>query len=227
LSDTDRSGQEGGLFRFSVAHFLAALVVLLVTVPFVDDLPYGDLIEAGLFTVMVLAAVTAVGGRRRNLLAAAILVAPALVGRWLSHVHPIPAVHLMTLVVSLLFIAFVIVHLFLFILRSPQVDSEVLCAGIATYLLMGVFWGFAHMLTNQLVPRSYVFAGDTDFRHVMTRFEALYFSFITLTTVGYGDIMPASRAARMLTVLEATTGMFYVTVLIGRLVALYSTEERK
>jgi hypothetical protein len=56
----------------------------------------------------------------------------------------------------------------------------------------------------------------------MTGFTGLYFSFITLSTVGYGDITPVSRAARLLTAMEAVTGLLYVAVLIARLVSLYS-----
>ena len=53
--------------------------------------------------------------------------------------------------------------------------------------------------------------------------NALYYSFVTLTTMGYGDILPVSRVARMLAILEATTGVLFMSVLIAKLVALYST----
>jgi uncharacterized membrane protein len=58
----------------------------------------------------------------------------------------------------------------------------------------------------------------------MNSHNALYFSFVTLCTVGYGDIVPLSLMARMLSILEAITGLFYMTVLVARLVALYSSE---
>jgi hypothetical protein len=57
----------------------------------------------------------------------------------------------------------------------------------------------------------------------MKGFTAVYFSFITLSTVGYGDISPVSGVARMLTIVEATTGTIYLAVLISRLVSLYSS----
>ncbi len=57
----------------------------------------------------------------------------------------------------------------------------------------------------------------------MEGFNAFYFSFITLSTVGYGDITPVSKVARMLAATEAMTGLLYVAVLIARLVALYSS----
>jgi hypothetical protein len=60
----------------------------------------------------------------------------------------------------------------------------------------------------------------------MDSFNAIYFSFVTLSTVGFGDITPVSRFARMLAISEASTGIIYVTVVIARLVALYSSERR-
>jgi hypothetical protein len=58
----------------------------------------------------------------------------------------------------------------------------------------------------------------------MNGFTGLYFSFITLSTVGYGDIVPVSEVARMLAIVEAMFGMFYMTLLIARLVSLYSSK---
>ena len=111
-----------------------------------------------------------------------------------------------------------------FILRAPRVTSEVLCAGIATYLMFGLLWGMAYVLVNRLVPDSFVFTVGPISKQSMVGFNGLYFSFITLSTVGYGDIVPVSPAARMLAMTEAMTGTIYLAVLISRLVAMYSSE---
>jgi hypothetical protein len=206
-----------------VAHFLVALVLLLVTIPFVDQLPYGDLIESVLITLVLLSAVTAVGGRRRTLVVAAVLVTPPVLGRWLDHLWPGLIPRPLAVVSATVFVAFVIVHLLRFILRAPRVNNEVLCAGIATYLMMGLFWAFVYALVARLAPGSFAFTGASGPDRSMTGFEALYFSFGTLTTINYGEIIPASNLSRMLTMAQATVSMFYVTVLIARLVSLYSS----
>jgi hypothetical protein len=216
---------QAGVRRLSVMHFLIALVVLLVTVPFVDQLRYGDLIEAVLVTLVFLSAVMAVGGRRRTLLAGAVLVAPAVVAKWIDHFQPDAIPREFTIVTAIVFAGFVVGHLLVFILRAPWVNAEVLCAGISTYLMMGILWAFAYELAARLVPGSFVFTVASDPHRAMAGFEALYFSFGTLTTVDYGDIIPVSNVARTLAMAEATTSMFYVTVLIARLVALYSSTE--
>jgi hypothetical protein len=115
-----------------------------------------------------------------------------------------------------------------FILRAPRVNAEVMYAGISVYLLLGLSWMFAYQLAarlgNPLHPAFAFNAGPAG--QSMDGFTSYYFSFVTLTTVGYGDITPVSNGARALAALEAMTGTLYVAVLISRLVALYSTENR-
>jgi len=72
-------------------------------------------------------------------------------------------------------------------------------------------------------PSAFAFSTAGATKQTMAGFDAFYFSFITLSTVGYGDITPVSRIARWLAAMEAMTGLLYVTVLIARLVSLYST----
>ena len=124
---------------------------------------------------------------------------------------------------ALLFLVFVILHLVRFIVRVPRVDSEVLCAGVAGYLMVGLLWSVACILTARLVPGSFVFSADPAASGSMKGFTALYYSVITLTTVGCGDIVPVSGAARMLAIMKAMTGALYLTVLVARLVSPYST----
>ena len=167
----------------------------------------------------------ALSERRKTLAWGILLVTPALVGKWLNHWRPDLVPAWVFLVPALLFAGFVVQHLLLFIFRAPRVDSEVLCAGVAGYLMLGLLWALADILTAQLVPDSFAFSAGPAASHVMKGFVAIYYSFITLTTVGYGDIMPVSGAARMLAMMEATTGVFYMAVLISRLVAVYSSAQ--
>lgn len=125
---------------------------------------------------------------------------------------------------GLVFILFVVVHLLRFILRAPQVNTEVLCAGIATYLMLGLLWAFAYILVARVVPGAFAFTVGNASEHVFQGFNGVYFSFVTLTTVGYGDIVPVAPAARMLAMMESMVGTIYMAVLISRLVALHSAD---
>jgi len=211
-----------GLLRVSAVELLVALVLLFFTAPFVEGFKNGDIVEGMLMTLVLVLSVLAVGGNRRTLIAATLLVMPAVVGKWGNRLRPdlVPAE--VFLIAQLVFLVFVVALLLRFILRAPRVNSEVLCAGISGYLILGLLWIVAYMLVARLVPNAFAFNVGPAAHQSMDGFTAFYFSFATLTTIGYGDISPVANAARMLAVMEAVTGMFYITVLISRLVALYS-----
>jgi voltage-gated potassium channel len=209
------------VFRFSVNYFLGALVLNIFIAPFVDRLRSGTLIETMLMTLVLLCAVLSVAGGRRALVGI-VLVAPAAIGEWLNYWQPELLIYVVTRGAGLLFIGFVVVQLLRFIVYAPRVDSEVLCAALAGYLLSGFAWSLAYALLGRLDPNSFVFTLGPKSSQSMNGFTGLYFSFITLSTVGYGDILPVSEMARMLAILEAMFGTFYVTLLIARLVSLYS-----
>ena len=217
---TSKIPTRAGLLRHSVAWFLGTMVFMFVTAPFIEGLPNGALIDAALLTVVLGAAVLAVGGRRRTLMLAIVLVAPVVGARWLHHFGLRDGTYSFHLAAFLVFMAFVVFQFLRFILRSPRVNSEVLCAAVATYLLLGLLWASAYTLVAQLIPGS--FSGVAAGSQPLHGFDALYFSLITLTTVGYGYVAPLSGPARMLSMMEAVTGTMYMAVLVARLVSGFS-----
>jgi hypothetical protein len=211
-----------GTLRYSAVELLAALILLFLATPFVEDMPQGEQIEAGLLTVVMISAGLAVGGKRRVLAIAALLLVPTLLAQWTHHLFPLLISPVAHLVMGILFMGFVVSHLLRFILLGSRVNAEVLCAGISVYLLIGLLWTLAYMLVGQLSTGAFNFVNDPDKERTMTSFNAFYFSFTTLSTVGFGDITPVSKVARTLAILEAITGMFYVAILISRLVSMYA-----
>jgi hypothetical protein len=215
--------REGGN-RFSVVYLVAALGAMFVALPIADQFAYGELIESTFFTVTLLAAVGAVATHRWALIVSVMLAVPALLVRWLSHLRP----DLLPVDVSLLlagaFICFVILHLLRYVVVSPVVDFEVLCAAVSAYLLIAVVWTFVYTLIWQWDPNAFTFAeANGDAQGTMAGFNALYFSMQILTTITFGDILPVSNFARVMALVEAMAGMFYLAILISRLVGLYSS----
>ena len=217
--------------RFSTVQLLIALALFFIWAPFVEEIEGGELIVSGLFSLVLLAGIVAVADRKRVLVIAIVLAIPAIAGRWINHFRPDLIPPAVFLVAGLILIAFVIANLLRFVLRAPSVNTEVLCASISAYLMLGLMWTMAYWLVDQLTPGgAFSFNTNTGTRS-MNGFTGFYFSFITLSTVGYGDITPVSRIARWLAAMEAMTGLLYVAVLIARLVSLYSApgsaEQRK
>jgi len=208
--------------RFSAVQLLIALGIFFTFAPFVEEIEGGELIVSILFSLVLLAGVLAVADRKRVLVIALVLAVPAVGGRWINHFRPDLVPPAVFLVGGLILIIFVVAHLLRFILRAPSVTTEVLCASISAYLMLGLMWTMAYWLVDQLTPGGAFSFNTNAGPRSINGFNGFYFSFITLSTVGYGDITPVSRIARWLAAMEAMTGLLYVAVLIARLVSLYS-----
>lgn len=226
-SSTPRLPAGAGATRHSIAGLLVALILLFAVTPFVEDLPNGNVLEASLVTLVLVSAVLAVGHDRWVLIVAATLLVPAIIGKWLNHFQPdhIPATYFLGF--GLIFIAFAIGRLFRFIHVTRHVDTEVLCAGISIYLMIGLLWTLAYTLLGQLSPGSFSVTDGASTSGRLDGFNAFYLSFGTITTVGAADITPISRPARTLMVMEAVTGTFYIAILVARLVSMYSPMSRQ
>jgi voltage-gated potassium channel len=103
-----------------------------------------------------------------------------------------------------------------FAMRARSVDLEHLYAALSAYLLAGIFFGIFYWVLEQIEP--YTFAAGDDF----SRMSAIYFSFVTLATLGYGDIVPRTDVARGLAIVEGVGGQLFLAVMVARLVSLYS-----
>lgn len=109
-------------------------------------------------------------------------------------------------------------------LTSVPVDSDHLMAALSAYLLVGIFWGAIYVAVEEGIPGSLLAAGMR-FPNGMSLSDGIYFSFVTLATLGYGDITPVTPIARGLAVFEAIVGQFYLAVLVARLVGLRTAVE--
>jgi hypothetical protein len=207
--------------RHSAVRLLVALTLLFAVTPILEDLSHGDLIESVALTIVMVVAAHMVSERRRTLVIALLLLVPALAGKWLNHFRPDLVPPVFFLVFTVLFFGFVVAHLLRFIVRSPQVDVNVLCAGVSGFLLLGLLWAMIHLLVARLHPGSFLVEGNP--AKPLDGFNAFYFSFVTLCTIGYGDVTPVSNLAKTSAVIEGIMGLFYMAVLISRLVSIHSS----
>ncbi len=211
-----------GVREHSVAWFLGALVALFMIAPYIETMPNGAIVQSVLFTVVLSSAVLAVGSRKWVLVVALVLVVPTLAARWLNHVVPTVVVPEVFMVGGLLFSAFVSAHLLVFVLRAPRVSSEVLCAGVATYLMLGLIFTFMYLVVGQLDPHAFTCTLSAGPDNTMHGFNVLYYSLVSMNGAAFGDFMPVSGTARMLGMVQTTVGLFYMALMISRLVSLYA-----
>lgn len=208
------------------AKLLLSIVALIFFSPLYEGHSSGPVIESVLITFMLGFAALVVGERRREWMLNLLLLLMAVAGRWFNHVRPDLFPNAAEFAISLAYGIFLIVNILRYVLRAPRVNSEVLCAAISIFLLIGIFWSFSYKLVDSLVPDSFAYSNAHEAGPSMKGFISLYFSFSTLSTLGYGDITPVSNVARMLAFMEALTGMLYISILIARLVSMHSQGQR-
>jgi hypothetical protein len=217
-------GAEGRAFWLAEAGMTALLAMLGVTIfviPIVAA-PFGDggrsLIEL-FFVLVLLCGAWAIADHRGIALSLATLAIAALAIAWL----PLPGLgdakpllHQVSAMVAAIMLAGMVG----FRVFSPgRITSDRIMGAIALYLLLGVVWGSAYEIVA--LADATAFNSPADASRGIERW--FYFSFVTLTTVGYGDVTPVARAARTLAIAEALVGQLYPAIVLARLVTLQVT----
>ena len=217
--------------RFDV--LLGALLLLLLAAPVVRLLGpersprLAQFTVSVVFAAMLLSAVFAVCRTRRSVAVGLTLVLSAIALYELSLHVAWAGILGISHLFSIGFLAYTIVVVLRFLFTSQRVSLNTIWASVCVYLLLGVLWANAYSLINLLEPKSFVFALAEDQHAGTMRFGGessiypLYYSFVTLSTLGYGDIVPTSPAARMFAAVEAIMGQLYLAVLVARLVGMH------
>ena len=125
------------------------------------------------------------------------------------------------LLFPLMFYIFITVILLSRILKDNKVTSDTLYGAACIYLLMGLAWMTAFQLVEGMQPGSFYIDPARNVDGIVNWADLLFYSFATLTTLGYGDITPITSPARSLAALEAVTGVLYIAFLVARLVGLH------
>jgi hypothetical protein len=212
------------------ASFTALLVLLAAAMVLVPLLGVGSAGRFAIELVAVIAMASAVwklAERRRVLFlavaAAAVGVAASVAQVWL----PAPGWTVVHRGAGLVFVSLVAFCITGNVWRETEVSVDTIVGGIAVYLLLALAWAIAYQLLEFLAPGSFEVVGGSGgnwgaWERAPGEYpRLLFFSFVTLTTLGYGDIVPASAPAAALTSFEAVVGPLYLTILIARLVGLH------
>ncbi len=216
----DRMLQPSISIRF---QFLFVALLLMLAAPSVLPDALVGLVLPALFTVLVLTALATVAESRRTLIVGLVLALPAIVIHWIA---PVGQVSLAGEISGDLFLIWVTIAILHHVVRSERVTTDVLFAVASVYLLLALIWAMAYGIADGIQPGTLrypeVLLGLAD--DPSTRGLYTYFSFVTLTTLGYGDITPVTDAGRLLAMLEATLGQLFLVIIVARLVGMHSAQ---
>ena len=205
-------------WRFSV--LLLALIANILFAPL-----FGAIWALTAFTVLLII-IALVLCKNRIILTSYVLL--AVITLVLTYLHIIntgqasitSASHFFSFIVLLLAIALIIANIFSYNIVTADTIAESLCA----YLLLGFAFAHIYALIDIISPNSFMSSLSNEFVTFEAGLDGIYFSFITLLTVGYGDIVPVSHTAKLTTIIEGFLGQIYLVVLIARLVGMHVSQ---
>ncbi len=203
---------------------LFMLLLLLLAAPAVLPERLEMLGTSIVFTLVVSAGIGAVAQTERRFLIVLLIAAPAILLFWIGPSLGTRVPEVIGDILLAAFLAYAAAVILNRVLHADQVDAETIYGAVCVYFLLAVFWGVLFVLLEMLAPGSFSLPDSVNLVGGI-RFDSapmMYYSFVTITTLGYGDITPVSELARLLALFEAVLGQLYLVILIARLVGLYS-----
>ena len=204
------------------AHPRRVLILMVCTIAFIAMLPVAEHIPRLVdivHLIMVVSAISVAGVTRRSLVIGASLGIPAGVFGFLANHSDIGYVNSL----SYLFNAALYIYMLVLMLRriflTQKVTKETIYLAITCYLMMGLTWTVVYIPLEIWAPGSFTFSADLPPKVFWV--DLYYFSFVTLTTLGYGDVSPVAPLTRMLAIFEAMAGVLYLGILMARLIGAY------
>ena len=222
--------------RFKFRTLLILLFLLAIIDPILSQFgEYGLNFLDVLFTISLLTSLYSISGNRRILIVGILLLMPVFFLGWTDFATNEFCLRILLFAFGMAFLGFVAVSILIHIVAEETVTSDLIYGSACVYFLIGFVWAIAYGLIELFIPGSFSISGQALSRadylsHYGFLNETLsYYSFVTLTTLGYGDIIPLSPPARAASTLEAIVGQLYIALLVARLVGLYvaQSKERK
>lgn len=209
------------------------LVCTFILSPFFYEHPFAGILLRVSFSLLMISAVYACAEKGRTLIVALLLVIPAVVADWIGYFTSIRGLSFTARLFSGLFLAHVIRIIVRHMIHTRKVNANLIFGAISVYLLMGLFWATAYSALEVAQPESFnikplnVADGAATAPETVALYRFTYYSLVTLTTLGYGDIVPVTPSAQVASSLEAVVGQLYLTILVAGLVGLHVSQRQQ
>lgn len=213
---------------YSYKYLVFSLLLLMVLYPFVEKYSAAQLILSLLMLFTLVSAAWAASRTRRQFLIVGLAAVLVLIGRWTIFFVPLTYIALADSLLALAFFVYVSAIVFKDIFAyGDRVTIDTIYQSIGVYLLLGMTWAFAYVSLELFAPGSFTIGIDLAVEKDLNLHRFIYYSFVTMTTLGYGDITPVTPAAGSLSYVQAVVGQIYLTVLVARLVGMHISARTK
>ncbi len=205
-------------------YLLLSLLLLLFMQPFLQGQAWQAAVLNFFFTGILIAGVYVVSFNQRQFVIALLLGIPALTIGWADLVMKEQSLGITPFLFGIPFYIFTILSILIYILKAKRVTPDTFFGAISVYLLLGILFTSLFSMLETIAPGSVQLEPAVYGMRDITWTDLVYFSFTSLTTLGFGDVVPVTPHAQTLAYLEAATGVLYVALLIARLVGIYSLQ---
>jgi hypothetical protein len=206
-------------------YLLLSLLGLILLYPYVGGNFIGRMALSILYALVLIGGAYAIGRDRQTVIVGFGLAVLAVGLQWTALLTNIAAFFRLAGIAYVIFLVLTIGEVLRYLLKKGPVTADKLHGALAGYIMLALLWAFIYTMTESFTPGSFsiphIEATDP---HAF--YHLLYFSFTTLTTVGYGDITPVTDQAMSFVMIEQFSGVFFVGVLIARLAGLYPAEKK-
>ena len=202
-------------------YLLVAMLFYFICSPFIIETHFSHLLMSILMALIIVICINIVAFNRFTIITSAFLLTIALIEYLaISLIGPSKELYIAYFTTNTIFLSFMTVCVIYAVAKQQEITIDTLLGAICGYLLLGLTWSHLYLAMSCLDPSSFSYHIEPNaFRDNVQHF--MYFSYITLTTVGYGDITPRTDIARAFSWLEAAIGQIYLTVWISQLVAMH------
>jgi Ion channel len=210
-------------------RFLLLFIFLLATLilyPYAEASHFGYFAFRIFASAAILLSIYAAKLRRSLLFLALALAIPAILQRILVPLANPSVLSISNMVLSFAFDIFVVVVIFRHVFSKDEANSEAVFGALCIYLLVGFSFSSVYGMLARVQPNSFYLDPHTNLHLIPDRFDFIYYSFGTMTSLGATGIAPVSAEARAVTILEAILGVLYLAVLIARLMLGYTRQKR-
>ncbi len=212
--------------KYSFQSLFVWLILYLVVAPFIEKLPKANFIFTVFITMVLFFAVLAI--KRETLLFrwSIVTLTICLILLWLNVLKLVSFPDITNSLIMAVYISMVVYSFSKFVFTARVVNTSLICAALCLYLFIGTLWGLLYEILELIHPGSfggYLIEQAKSAMEMRQHFQ--YFSFVTLTTLGYGDILPKTSGASALCDTEAILGQIFMAVLVARLVGIQVAQQ--
>jgi hypothetical protein len=198
---------------------LILLLVFLILNPLLEKDQLGEAILLFSMYATLISATRALSERTRLRWPASLLAGSSIVAMALAHLYPLRSLLIVNWSILAAFFAVVSVGLFSYLGRPGDVTDDRIFVSVSLYLLLGMLWFSLYNMLEAIHPGSFIQGSAPT--SSLPRGTLIYLSLATLTTLGYGDVVPVTPISRMVAALEAVAGVLYIAITVARLVGGY------